>query len=150
MKINDSRLCYFICMVLVSALLACSKFSPENNTAELTCTVKKLTELIKTEEVPFIREVLAERLENEIRRNYASNINTDEIDEILSLLKSNDDIVRLWAANTLGYIGTPAKYTLPQLQEALKKEESKTIKKPHFDVSTSLRAYSSGDDACYK
>jgi hypothetical protein len=86
--------------------------------------MKLLLATIATESSEEKRDALSEQLPHVLMNRRGCGINPDIMDHISVLLADPSDVVRSWAAVTLGIIGPPAIRTVPALKKALRQSDS--------------------------
>lgn len=74
---------------------------------------------VKTGETPDVRRKAAEHLAELTQSKDSKKIDDETIDNITSLLDTNEDSVRYWVARCLGNLGPRAKRAAPKLQALL-------------------------------
>ena len=99
-----------------------TKIDDINVTIERIVLTVKSTKVAPASHEAMARENIAQQIPDILTKANIKNVNKQGIDAIATLLEDDDDIVRLHAADALGFIGAPAKYTIPALRKALDKE----------------------------
>jgi HEAT repeat protein len=114
------------CLVLSSrwflvlcVIPGCSTFG---KTPDLDSTLQGMIAKIEAEHDDDLREQQAESMSRfvaSIRKTEFQNVSDLSIDSIAKLLQDPDDLVRVWAAESLGHFEVRAKRALPALRHAL-------------------------------
>jgi len=101
-------------LISVSGSVACAKDNPmlKKQFAETIAKVRK-------GETATIRTNAAEHLAELARRVAPGNLDDATLSEIVSLLDTSEDSIRLWVAGALGNLGPRAKSAAPRLLELL-------------------------------
>jgi HEAT repeat protein len=104
---------------MLLALLVCAVEARGNGTLLKQIQDKVVT--IRTGKSPNIRGVAAEQLALITAKIKSSEVDDKTFADLVSLLDSSDDAVRMGVAGALGFLGARAKPAVPKLLELLPK-----------------------------
>ena len=129
---HRSKCC--LAAITAASLFLLSGAATADNRSMLNTQLGEAIVKVRTGETLMIQEEAARHLYDLTRGRNSKKVDDKTIADIVSLLDSPDDLVRLWVAASLGEIGPRARIAIPKLEQLLPAVDCLAVSKSSNDA----------------